>query len=425
METIKPSWRRIGAGLGIAAMSLTGLGFSAAPSQDDGNQNIEVQDASFHWAINEQAGSGTGSEGISNWLVAGEVGDVSYDTQADNPTGWGADTPVWNDSQGATHFAPEAENVSVTRPDSEGTQIPVRWEERNHDIINGGMLNQSAGSSSWNQVNMFAGQGEYNIANDSVSIHWEGAYTMVEDGGRTYKTVHNPRLEVQNGSGYLEADLTGYTAKRNDTTQWLEMEPGTDQRVAWLVDVNVTDDGLQVIPNHTEPAEVFIVKFDQDEIPTSSLLGEVRDGTTGFSWELAEQRNFGEATEKSNGSFSINGQLPSIVVRNGVAGWTITGQAQKFTHNSSDTTTETREFGANTVGWAPRLLAGNPGGVQLGKEIQPGTNENAGLSTPETLATFTEDLENVILGANINIEIPEGVAPGDYTTVLTLTAIAQ
>lgn len=97
------------------------------------------------------------------------------------------------------------------------------------------------------------------------------------------------------------------------------------------------------------------------------------------------------------------------------AGWAVSGQSTAF---STGTTT----FGAEQLGWTPRLVLGKPG-VVVGQRVSSVLSGGAGLSVPQTLAGAdaigrkgTSDVT-----ADLALELPADTAPGAYGATLTMS----
>lgn len=110
--------------------------------------------------------------------------------------------------------------------------------------------------------------------------------------------------------------------------------------------------------------------------------------------------------------------LPVVSVsdtRRDAAGWAVSGQSTAFSAGSTT-------FGADRLGWAPRLVVDKPG-VTAGQRISSAQGGGAGLSTPQTLAGAdaigrkgTSDVT-----ADLALELPADTAPGSYGATLTVS----
>ena len=230
------SARRYGALAAAVTVGMASIALPFAPAQA---AEGTVEDAAFSWAVNEESGGGAYFGG-ANWLVAGEVGDVHGERDRGSS--------VW-DAQDEEHFTAEEGNTTITRPDSDGTQVPATWAERNNDA-DGNRLTPTAGSSSWNQANISSGTGTVDPETNSAEIQWDGSFTMVYYGGMTYWSINDPKLVVEDGEGTITGTMSGYGADMNDLSKWVELEDRPNATVADLTDVNVTDSGIEVTPEY-------------------------------------------------------------------------------------------------------------------------------------------------------------------------------
>jgi hypothetical protein len=266
------AFQRLTAGAGaaalVAAVGLVGVvGATSPASADTGTQSI-TNDATFSWAVNEESGGGAFFGG-ANWLVAGEVGNVHGER--------GRGSSVW-DNQDEKHFTNSSGNTTITRPDADGNQVPATWDRRNHvDPVSGdARLNTQPGSSSMNQANIANGTGTLSPASDSATIQWDGSFTIVYYGGMTYWTINDPKLVVEDGVGTVTATLTGYGADMFDLSKWVKLDAKTNQEIATLTGVTVTDSGIEATPEY----EGVEIEIDPDG--PSGQQNRDRDGWGSF-----------------------------------------------------------------------------------------------------------------------------------------------
>ncbi|NIH72051.1 HtaA domain-containing protein [Auritidibacter ignavus] len=230
---------------GVAGIALLAGGLTATDANAD--QNLPVSDVQFSWAVNEEAGGGAFFGG-ANWLVAGEVGNVHGDQNR------GA--TVWDEKKDAKYFTNRDGNVTITRPDAQGNQVPATWAARNFESITadgepaGNRLKTAPGSSSWNQANIAAGSGTVDPEGENAEISWDGSFTTVFYGGMTYWSINDPKLTVTNGKGELTATLTGYGADMYDLSKWVKLDPMHNATVATFSDVDVTETGIEIKPDY-------------------------------------------------------------------------------------------------------------------------------------------------------------------------------
>lgn len=125
----------------------------------------------------------------------------------------------------------------------------------------------------------------------------------------------------------------------------------------------------------------------------------------------------------------FTGVLPTVTVSDdredvpaGVF-WYVTGQSSAFTAAGVP------EIGPEHLGWVPNLLTENDGEVAEGPEVGTIYDEapnNVGLEGEEFLALANESGEARTVGtwqanADLVLKTPKDVAPGSYSSTLTLT----
>lgn len=119
---------------------------------------------------------------------------------------------------------------------------------------------------------------------------------------------------------------------------------------------------------------------------------------------------------------SFDAQLPEVrvtdtrtVTQTNDGGWSLTGRSSTFVSDAA-------EFGADHLGWTPRIetvrdgLAAGPGvlGVLRG---------GAGLAGPATLASANDTgrLDTARVTADLSLEIPVGTPAGGYSAALSIS----
>jgi len=140
-------------------------------------------------------------------------------------------------------------------------------------------------------------------------------------------------------------------------------------------------------------------------------------GTGQFSWTITSTPAVSLGTASQSGAFfTAAGPLPSITVtdtRSSAAAWTLNGQVTDFVKG-------TDSFGAQYLGWVPAIGTNTVGAV-AGDTVQPGV----GLKDPRTLAYSSagHPLGSAELSALLNLSIPTTTPAGQYTGMLTITAV--
>ncbi|MBS3179601.1 MULTISPECIES: fibronectin type III domain-containing protein [unclassified Pseudoclavibacter] len=197
---------RILAAIGIAGL-LAGFGLLAADPAEAASTPISGVDLS--WALNDEVGGGAYFGGC-NFLSAGASGDNGR-------------SAVWTDD--SLYSASEG-NVSITKPDAAGNQVPATWDSRCLDA-GGSQVGTGVGSTSANRVNLADGSGSVDLETGTASISWEGAFTVVFYGGMTYWSVDDLTLELSNGRGTLTGTAGGFGADMDDPSKWQPLSERT------------------------------------------------------------------------------------------------------------------------------------------------------------------------------------------------------
>jgi hypothetical protein len=161
------------------------------------------------------------------------------------------------------------------------------------------------------------------------------------------------------------------------------------------------------------PGDIPIDVTVPEQNPPEPPVGE-------FTWTIASSAavNMGTAVAGAD-SFDATGSLPAIEVKDTRAAapaWTLSGQVSDFVGGE-------KSFDGQALGWAPSVGANTVGAV-AGAAIAPGEG-GTGLTVSRTLAgsALGHTLGSASLTAGLSLAIPLDTAAGDYTGILTLTAI--
>jgi hypothetical protein len=139
-----------------------------------------------------------------------------------------------------------------------------------------------------------------------------------------------------------------------------------------------------------------------------------------FTWTITDSSAVVMGTAVAGETaFTASGALPAVNVtdtRTAAPAWSISGQVSDFV--GGDNT-----FGAQALGWAPSVTANTVDAV-AGASVAPGAG-GTGLGASRTLAASAlgHALGSAQVTAGLSLAIPLDTAPGDYTGILTLTAI--
>jgi hypothetical protein len=117
---------------------------------------------------------------------------------------------------------------------------------------------------------------------------------------------------------------------------------------------------------------------------------------------------------------TATGRLPRVTVtdtRNWRPGWSLSGQASKFTYSRTGTSVS-----GNQLGWVPTVVGSLHDGAKLGRKVNP-ARPGIG-SAPATLAFAPAGCGSGtnIFSANLTLDIPRAVG-GRYTGTVTITYV--
>jgi len=156
------------------------------------------------------------------------------------------------------------------------------------------------------------------------------------------------------------------------------------------------------------------------------IESNVPEGNLAFS-VAANSTTLTEADASSvEGTREFNGALPAVTVTDTRAEvpegafWYVLGSASAFTGDAG-------EISAENLGWAPTLVdGGDTGLVAEGEPVEPALEDGPGLVDQELLVSTFDSAEvnpegSWTAGANLTLRTGEDVAPGAYTSTITLS----
>lgn len=182
--------------------------------------------------------------------------------------------------------------------------------------------------------------------------------------------------------------------------------------------------------NGTKPAEA--VGSIQDEVTIHPNHGDGQDiqvdvpsGAPGeFGWTINGHNglvDLGTAEEKNLQYFEATGQINPISVtdtRASKAAWSVSASVGDFVDGD-------KTFQGTYLGWTPKVVTPGAGAV-AGAAVGSGYDGGAGLSTSQVLssAPMGHDRGAGVVGADLDLKIPNTIDKGSYRATLTLTALA-
>ncbi|MCM0641177.1 alpha/beta hydrolase [Cellulomonas wangsupingiae] len=157
-------------------------------------------------------------------------------------------------------------------------------------------------------------------------------------------------------------------------------------------------------------------------IPIEATVAEAENGVLaltvadhGPAVVLSRATNVGDRLRSA-------GELPTVTVTDsrsvsqaGASGWAVTGQGYRFTSGVGS-------FGADRLGWTPRLGTQREG-LAAGGPVSTSMSAGTGLAVPATLASANARgrFGSAPVGADLVLDVPVDTAPGTYTGTLTLS----
>jgi hypothetical protein len=159
---------------------------------------------------------------------------------------------------------------------------------------------------------------------------------------------------------------------------------------------------------------------DTDDLTISATVVQGPGDLGSFSWTIdADDRAVVLSNAVDRGAYlQSTGALKPVKItdtRSGAPSWSVSGQVSDFTGGLS----------GKYLGWTPNVTT--PGaGATAGDAVATGIDSGNGLKDAAVLASATtgHGLGTAVVGADLDLRIPAGTAPGTYTATLTLTALS-
>jgi hypothetical protein len=223
---------------------------------------------------------------------------------------------------------------------------------------------------------------------------------------RTYVKVQvkKDQLVVQNiRSGNCAAPNA---AVEKGNVLWCGPENGTQPAEP----VGSIQDEVTIHPNHGDGQDI------QVDVPTTAP-GE-------FGWTINGHNglvDLGTAEEKNLQYFEATGQINPITVtdtRASKAAWSVSASVSDFVDGQ-------KTFDGTYLGWTPKVVTPGAGAI-AGESVASGYDGGEGLSTSRSLssAAMGHDRGAGVVGADLDLKIPNSIDKGSYRATLTLTALA-
>ncbi|MGO1182414.1 MAG: HtaA domain-containing protein [Micrococcaceae bacterium] len=473
-------WRRSAATAGVAALSVAAAGLFVTPAQAAPES---IDDASFSWRINDESGGGAFFGGC-NFLVAGAAGDAGGSRLWSEADGFyktaegdvSITKPNSADEQVQPTWSTKCQNAaggSVNTQAGSTTGNQVNFE-------NGvGTVDVEAGTAelAWDgtfTIVYYGGMTYWSISNPELTVNADGTGQLTGTASGYGADMYDPsmwvtlpetEIELATFSGVeitaagdvtitpdyagveIEVEAGGPSGEQNRTRDgwgsfpqsWVDFNVLTGQAAYWYTSggsvdpkktaANIELDYTAAVEEEEPPVDNEIPVAGEDDVAVGVEIEE--DGGTDptdpeepgepepgiFKWELASNNaSLGKASVNDAGGFSATGSLPNVTVtdtRAESAGWELNGKAGEFISTQNT-------FAASALGWTPSVTGGE-GTVNPGAAVTAG---ESGLAQSHNLATAT-DASSAIVNASLNLLAPASTPAGDYTSLLTITAVQK
>lgn len=443
--------RRFGAVVASTAVAAAGLVAFAAPSATAAEQTTTT--ATFEWGISEQMQKATHiGPGTCNWFSAGATrsnatsyvptsGNVSVVTNGATPT-------FANKCAGTEAGAATPLSQKVVWTGGTGTVDPAT-----------GAATLAFTGTLW--VNFYSGLSPFFIKDPTISVDANGVGTLVAATAGGYKADRFdptlPAVQIPDVSNVKVVDLgtvvsetaTGFVTTPKYAGVLIDAPASNPQNTtnAWVgafpqswVDFHVTtglapfwySSGDSFDPTK-DPSDITVTfgtltgGGDPEEPPapeagqqviTAEVPLEVDPGE--FVWTIdADDKNVTLTEAQDKGTYlQSTGAIRPIKVTDGRIGgptWSISGQVGDFSGG----------LDGKYLGWTPNVSA--PGsGAAPGGQVLSGFTSGNGLKSASVLASAVSGHAGgtAVLGADLDLRIPQDTAAGTYTAILTITALS-
>lgn len=216
-------------------------GNGGSDRDDPGSTGGDSDGAVFYWGLNNEANSGAFYGGC-NFLSAGRAGDSGS-------------ARVWTASDGL--YSPNDGAVTIEKPNASGSWTTASWDTKCQDR-NGQAVSTSRpfNSEPWTESRVKITGGQVEEHDDgSVTVRWEGTFTVAFYGGMTYWWASDPVLELDaSGDGEVTATASGYGADMFDPDKWVQLE----ERTVTLADLKGIDTQGSLEQGYFEKAPEYL-----------------------------------------------------------------------------------------------------------------------------------------------------------------------
>ncbi|MCI1787316.1 MAG: hypothetical protein LKI58_04520 [Actinomyces sp.] len=334
--------------------------------QGDGSSLLgtAVNNAVFRWGMNDETNSKS-FYGSCNYLSAGLAGNSGS-------------ARVWSASDVGALYRASDGNVSIQKPDANGTWVQASWDtrclDRDGNAVTLGWREDGRAVNTESQVVIAGGTGT--IGEDgSVDIQWTGSWTVAYYDGMTYWSVSDPKLTLDaQGDGQVTATASGFGTDMDDTSKW-ETLRSTTIVLADLSGVDV----VEAAQSHgfTQDPDYLGVTIDDagGRNEQASPTGSNKEYWGSFPQSFID---FQVLTGQSSYWYTSDGQRdrakvasPLSVAYDGVYSVAVPEGSQAASSSPAATTRTSTAAGGKTqasTGASPSASAAQSGGAQSGDD---------------------------------------------------------
>jgi hypothetical protein len=185
---------------------------------------------------------------------------------------------------------------------------------------------------------------------------------------------------------------------------------GPDSGATAAQPVGSVVDSVTIHPNHGNGQDI------QVDVPDAPA-GE-------FGWTINGKNglvDLGVAQDHDGQYYEATGAINPIKVtdtRRTLAPWSISASVGKFQDGD-------KKFSGQYLGWTPKVVTAGAGAT-AGQAVESGINGGQGLSVSRSLGLAGQGHEKGtgVLGADLDLKLPNSVDKGSYRATLTITALA-
>lgn len=199
-DTSSPTTTATGTPTGTPTTGTTDCACTSGP--------VEVDGASLYWAMNDEATNKAHAPRTFNFFSAGVLSNKRTPENTITQAQWRA----------------TAGNVTIQKL-SKGRWRTATWADLTTDERGAPLTSATSGRFNHTQMAFANGVGTLDVAGGDARIRWTGTATVIGYSGMNSFRLIDPELVVTDGTGTLQATLSGYGTDREGGTAWVEFPP--------------------------------------------------------------------------------------------------------------------------------------------------------------------------------------------------------